>query len=120
MAVVEAGKERSTQSTVVVEEAREAFLALGQSVSDMSGRVEEITAVVAEIATGAQAAHENIAVVASIAEESSAAAEEVSASAQETSASTQMFAVSASELAQSADGLAALVGRFRLAAGTTE
>jgi methyl-accepting chemotaxis protein len=120
VAVVEAGKERSTQSTVVVEEAREAFLALGQSVSDMSGRVEEITAVVAEIASGAQAVHENIAVVASIAEESSAAAEEVSASAQETSASTQMFAVSASELAQSADGLAELVGRFRLAADTTE
>ncbi len=120
VAVVEAGKERSTQSTVVVEEAREAFLALGQSVSDMSGRVEEITAVVEEIATGAQAVHENIAVVASIAEESSAAAEEVSASAQETSASTQMFAVSASELAQSADGLATLVGRFRLAAGTAE
>jgi methyl-accepting chemotaxis protein len=120
VAVVEAGKERSTQSTVVVEEAREAFLALGQSVSDMSGRVEEITAVVEEIATGVQAVHENIAVVATIAEESSAAAEEVSASAQETSASTQMFAVSASELAQSADGLAALVGRFRLTAGTAE
>jgi methyl-accepting chemotaxis protein len=115
VAVVEAGTERSTQSTVVVEEAREAFLALGQSVSDMSGRVQEITVVVREIATGAQAVHENIAVVASIAEESSAAAEEVSASAQETSASTQMFAVSASELAQSADGLAELVGRFRLA-----
>ncbi len=120
VAVVEAGKERSTQSTVVVEEAREAFLALGQSVSDMSGRVEEITAVVEEIATGAQAVHENIAVVAAIAEESSAAAEEVSASAQETSASTQMFAVSASELAQSADGLAELVGRFRLAGETAE
>jgi methyl-accepting chemotaxis protein len=115
VAVVEAGTERSTQSTVVVEEAREAFLALGQSVSDMSGRVEEITAVVEEIAGGAQRVHENIAVVASIAEESSAAAEEVSASAQETSASTQMFAVSASELAASADGLAELVGRFRLA-----
>jgi methyl-accepting chemotaxis protein len=120
VAVVEAGKERSTQSTVVVEEAREAFLALGQSVSDMSDRVEEITIVVAEIATGAQSVHENIAVVATIAEESSAAAEEVSASAQETSASTQMFAVSASELAQSADGLAELVGRFRLAAETAE
>jgi methyl-accepting chemotaxis protein len=120
VAVVETGKERSTQSTVVVEEAREAFLALGQSVSDMSGRIEEITAVVEEIATGAQAVHENIAVVATIAEESSAAAEEVSASAQETSASTQMFATSASELAQSADGLAELVGRFRLASGTAQ
>ncbi len=120
VSVVEAGKERSTQSTVVVEEAREAFLALGQSVSDMSGRVEEITAVVGEIATGAQSVHENISVVAAIAEESSAAAEEVSASAQETSASTQMFAASASELAQSADGLAELVGRFRLAAARAE
>jgi methyl-accepting chemotaxis protein len=120
VAVVEAGKERSTQSTVVVEEAREAFLALGQSVSDMSGRVEEITAVVEEIATGAQTVHENITVVANIAEESSAAAQEVSASAQETSASTQMFAASASELAQSADGLAELVGRFRLAAQSAE
>ena len=120
VAVVEAGTERSTQSTVVVEEARSAFLALGQSVSDMSGRIEEITAVVEEIAGGAQAVRENITVAATIAEESSAAAEEVSASAQETSASTQMFAASASELAQSADGLTQLVGRFRLAAGSAE
>jgi methyl-accepting chemotaxis protein len=120
VSVVEAGTERSTQSTVVVEEAREAFLALGQSVADMSGRVEEITAVVEEIATGAQAVRDNISVAAAIAEESSAAAEEVSASAQETSASTQMFAASASELAESADGLAELVGRFRLAAQSAE
>jgi methyl-accepting chemotaxis protein len=116
VAVVEAGKERSSQSAAVVDEAREAFLALGQSVADMSGRVEEITAVVEEIASGAHSVHQNIELVATIAEESSAAAEEVSASAQETSASTQMFAVSASELAQSADGLAELVGRFRLTA----
>jgi methyl-accepting chemotaxis protein len=120
VAVVEAGTERSTQSTVVVEEARAAFLALGQSVSDMSGRIEEITGVVEEIASGAQAVRENITVAATIAEESSAAAQEVSASAQETSASTQMFAASASELAHSADGLAELVGRFRLAGQTAE
>jgi methyl-accepting chemotaxis protein len=116
VAVVDAGKERSSQSTLVVQEAREAFLALGESVTDMSGRVEEITAVVEEIASGAQSVHENIEMVATIAEEASAAAEEVSASAQETSASTEMFSVSASELARSADGLAELVGRFRLGA----
>jgi len=118
VAVVQAGTERSTQSTEVVEEAREAFLALGQSVGVMSGRVQEITAVVEEIASGAQAVHQSMTVVGTIAEESSAAAEEVSASAQETSASTQMFAASASELAESADGLAQLVGRFRLASET--
>lgn len=113
--VVQAGTERSTQSTLVVEEAREAFLALGESVNDMSGRVEEIATVVEEIASGAQVVHESMASAAAIAEESSAAAEQVSASAQETSASTQMFAASASELARSADGLTELVGRFRLA-----
>jgi methyl-accepting chemotaxis protein len=113
--VVQRGTERSAQSTEVVQEAREAFLALGTSVSDMSGRVEEIATVVEEIASGAQVVHESMAAAATIAEESSAAAEEVSASAQETSASTQLFAVSASELARSADGLTELVGRFRLA-----
>ena len=111
---VRAGTQRSVQSTEVVEEAREAFLALDGSVIDMSSRVEEIAAVVEQIASGAQIVHESMAVAATIAEESSAAAEEVSASAQETSASTQMFAVSASELAASADGLSELVSRFRL------
>lgn len=64
VAVVEAGKERSSQSTAVVEEARAAFLALGDSVSDMSGRVEEITSVVEEIASGALSVRENITVAA--------------------------------------------------------
>lgn len=64
VAVVEAGKERSSQSTGVVEEARAAFLALGDSVSDMSGRVEEITSVVEEIASGALSVRENITVAA--------------------------------------------------------
>jgi len=118
VAVVQAGTERSTQSTEVVEEARQAFLALGQSVGEMSGRVQEITAVVEEIASGAQTVHQSMTIAATIAEESSAAAEEVSASAQETSASTQMFAASASELAESADGLAQLVGRFHLGSET--
>ncbi|MGH2915380.1 MAG: methyl-accepting chemotaxis protein [Solirubrobacteraceae bacterium] len=113
--VVQTGTERSVQSTQVVEEARDAFLALGESVGDMSGRVAEISEVVREIATGAQAVHASMSVAATIAEESSAAAEEVSASAQETSASTELFAASADDLAQSADGLAELVGRFRLA-----
>jgi methyl-accepting chemotaxis protein len=115
VAVVEAGTQQSTESTQVVEEAKEAFLALGQSVADMSGRVDEITTVVGEIASSAQIVHASMAEAAAVAEESSAATQEVSASAHETSASTQMFAASASELAHSADGLAALVGRFRLA-----
>jgi methyl-accepting chemotaxis protein len=113
--VVRAGTERSTQSSHVVEQAREAFLALGDSVGDMSGRVVEITNVVEEIASGAQVVHESMAAAAAIAEESSAAAEQVSASAQETSASTQLFAASASELTRSADDLSELVGRFRVA-----
>ncbi|MHB1837513.1 MAG: methyl-accepting chemotaxis protein [Solirubrobacteraceae bacterium] len=117
VSVVRTGTERSVQSTEVVDEAREAFLALGRSVGEMSSRVSEITAVVHEIASGAQVVHESMNVAATIAEEASAAAEEVSASAQETSASTELFAASAHQLAESADGLAELVGRFRLAGG---
>jgi methyl-accepting chemotaxis protein len=115
VAVVEAGKERSTQSSQVVEEAREAFLALGESVGEVSHHAEQITSVVELIAANAGRLRESMDQAAIIAEESSAAAQEVSASAQETSHSTETFAASASELAESADGLTRLVGRFRLA-----
>jgi methyl-accepting chemotaxis protein len=113
--VVQSGTEHSIESVHVVDEAREAFLALGQSVGDMSERVEEISAVVEEIAAGAQVVHESMSAAVSVAEESSAIAQQVSASAQETSASREVFSSSASELARSADGLSELVGRFRLA-----
>jgi methyl-accepting chemotaxis protein len=113
--IVQDGADRSLQSTEVVEEAREAFLALRESVGEMSGRVDEIADVVRDIASGAESVHSRMIEAATVAEESSAAAEEVSASAQETAASAQTFATSATELSQSADSLSTLVGRFQLA-----
>jgi methyl-accepting chemotaxis protein len=113
--VVQSGTEHSIESVHVVDVARESFLALGRSVGDMSERVEEISAVVQQIAAGAQLVHESMSAAVSVAEESSAIAQQVAASAQETSASREVFSSSASELARSADGLSELVGRFRLA-----
>jgi methyl-accepting chemotaxis protein len=117
VAVVEDGAQRTEDGVHVVDEAREAFLALGASVTEMSDRVEQIAGVVAEIAENAQAVHTSMADAASVAEESSAATEQVSASSQETSAAAQSIAVSASRLAETATELNQLVGRFRLRAG---
>jgi methyl-accepting chemotaxis protein len=114
VAVVEDGAQRTQDGAQVVDEAREAFLALGASVTEMSDRVEQIASVVGGIAESAQAVHESMADAASVAEESSAATEEVSASSQETSASAQSIAMSASRLAETATELNELVGRFRL------
>jgi methyl-accepting chemotaxis protein len=114
VAVVDDGTRRTEEGVQVVDEARAAFLALEESVTDMSGRVEQIAAVVKEIAEGAQVVQSSMAAAATVVEESSAATEQVSASSQETSASAQEIANSASELAGTAHGLAQLVARFRL------
>jgi methyl-accepting chemotaxis protein len=114
--IVQEGTERSLQSTGVVEEARTAFLALRDSVGEMSVQVSEITSVVQDIASDADAVHQQMTDAATVAEASSAAAQQVSASAQQTVVSAQSFSTSAIELTDSADGLAALVGRFRLEA----
>jgi methyl-accepting chemotaxis protein len=116
VSVVEAGARQTEDGTATVEQARDAFLALGESVSEMSGRVQEITTVVAAIAQNAHSVHERMVEAAAVAEQSSAATEQVSASSQETSAAAQEIAASAEHLASTAERLSALVGRFRLRA----
>ena len=98
--VVAEGAKRSADGAAVVEQAREAFLRIGQSVSDIAGRVQQIADSSGEIA--------------SVAEQSSATSEEVSASTEQTSASTQEIAASAQELAGTAEGLQRLVSRFKV------
>ncbi len=114
VAVVDDGSRRTEDGARVVEDARDAFLALGRSVEEMSGRVQEITTVVESIAASAAGVHQTMLEAASIAEESSAATEEVSASSQETSAAAQEMATSAQTLATMAGRLSGLVERFRL------
>jgi methyl-accepting chemotaxis protein len=114
VAVVDDGAQRTEQGAHIVDEAREAFLVLGESVTEMSERVDAIGAVVQRIAVSAQEVHTSMAEAANVAQESSAATEEVSASSQETSAAAHQIAASASDLANTAGELAGLVGRFRL------
>jgi methyl-accepting chemotaxis protein len=116
VSVVEDGARETSKGAEVVDEAREAFLALGTSVTEMSDQVEQIATVVAQIAQSAQTVRASMADAASVAESSSAAAEQVSASTQQTSASAEEITTSASMLAGTADDLAKLVGRFRLGA----
>jgi methyl-accepting chemotaxis protein len=100
VAVVEDGTRRSEQGVEVVEQTREAFIRIGSSVEDVTGRITGIAEAMAEVAA--------------VAEQSSASTEEVSASTEETSASTQEIAASAQELARTAEELEQLFGRFQL------
>jgi methyl-accepting chemotaxis protein len=112
--VVEDGAAKTADGATVVDQAREAFVTIGQAVEDMSSRIEQIAAAAQQITASASTMQESIVEAASVAEESSASSEQVSASTQETSASTEQVAATAAEMAASADALRGLVGRFRL------
>jgi methyl-accepting chemotaxis protein len=113
--VVESGARQTVDGVATVEEAREAFLALGESVQDMNARVEQIAAAIEQIAGASEQVRGDIGEVAAVAEQSSASSQQVSASTQQTSASTQQIAASAQELARTAEELERLVAQFTLA-----
>jgi methyl-accepting chemotaxis protein len=100
--IVEDGAGRTDESARVVDQARDAFVRIGENVSDMTSRIEQILTATSEVAA--------------VAEQASAATEQVSASTQQTTASTQEIASSAQLLARSAAELDGLVTRFRIAA----
>jgi methyl-accepting chemotaxis protein len=117
--VVEDGAQKTADGVTVVEQAREAFLTIGQAVEDMTARVEQIAASAEEIAASAATMQESIGEASAVAEESSASTEEVSASTEETSASTEQIAAGAAEMATSAETLRGLVGHFQLDSGSS-
>jgi methyl-accepting chemotaxis protein len=112
--VVEDGARRTEDGVATVDQARESFLALGASVQDMNGRVDQIAAAIQQIAASSQQVQADMGEVAAVAEQSSASSQQVSASTQQTSASTQQIAASAQELARTAEELERLVGQFTL------
>ncbi len=113
--VVEDSGRRTEAGAATVEQTRGAFVAIGSSVDDVFGRIEQIAAAAQEIAAGAATMQSGMDEVASLAERSSAASEQVSASTEQTSASAQEIAASAQELAATAQDLERLVGEFTLA-----
>jgi methyl-accepting chemotaxis protein len=114
--VVQSGAERTAAGAETVNDARQAFERIVERVQGMNARIAEITRNASEIAEASRSIDEEIAGVASVAEQSSASSEEVSASTEQTSASTQEIAASAQELAATATHLERLVGRFQLTA----
>jgi methyl-accepting chemotaxis protein len=113
--VVEDSATRTQDGVETVDQARESFVRIGESVDQVTARAEQIADVIREISEASRRMQEDMGDVAAVAEESSAAAEQVSASTQQTSASTQQLSSSAQELARMAEGLESLVGRFTLA-----
>ncbi|WP_205696267.1 methyl-accepting chemotaxis protein [Conexibacter sp. SYSU D00693] len=113
--VVESGSGRTAEGAATVEQAREAFDAIGSSVEDVTARVAQIATGIQQVAASATGMRDDVTDVSAIAEESSASTEQVSASTQETSASAQEISASAGELARTAERLSELVGRFTVA-----
>jgi methyl-accepting chemotaxis protein len=113
--VVESGQTRTDESADTVEQARVSFVAIGESIEEMTQRVSQIDDAIARISGAAQRVQSDMSEVAAVAEQSSASSEQVSASTEETSASATEIAVSAEQLARSAGELEDLVGRFTLA-----
>jgi methyl-accepting chemotaxis protein len=118
--VVEDGALKTADGARVVEQARSAFLSIGQAVEDMNTRVEQIAAATQHITVATTTMQDSIAEAAAVAEESSASTEQVSASTEQTSASSQEVAAGAAEMAGSADALRALVGNFQLEPGSSD
>ncbi len=114
--IVENGATRTQDGTATVEQTRSAFERIGQAVTDMSGRVDQIAAAAGQVAAESQRMQSDIAEVAALAGESSASSEAASASSEETSASTQQIAASAHELASTAENLNRLVSQFKMSA----
>jgi methyl-accepting chemotaxis protein len=112
--VVEEGAASTEDGVATVEAARASFAEIGEAVEVTSGRVAEIAAAIGAIAEGSQRVDADVGEVASVAEQSSAAAQQVAASSQQTVASTQEIVASAQELTRSADELHRLAGRFVL------
>jgi methyl-accepting chemotaxis protein len=98
--VVAEGSKRSAEGVAIVEQAREAFVQIGGSVADVTGRIGQIGEVMDEVAA--------------VAEQSSASTQQVSASTEETFASTQQIADSAQQLSRTAEELEKLVGQFNI------
>ncbi len=117
---VHAGASQTEAGAATVEDARQAFLRIGDSVSGMNGRVDQIAAAAQQISESAERMQRDITEVATVAEGSSASAEQVSASTQQTSASTQEIAASGLELARAAQTLEQLVSGFMLDASFGE
>jgi methyl-accepting chemotaxis protein len=112
---VELGAQRTEDGVVTVEEARNKFAAIGDSVTDMSTRISAVTAAMEQITASTQGILTSVSDVAAVAEQNSAATEQVSASTQQTAASTEQIATSAHSLASTAEHLDELSHQFVLA-----
>jgi methyl-accepting chemotaxis protein len=98
--VVYDGAERSQEGATVVDEARAAFVAIGDRVGEMAAAVERIAIASGEVAT--------------VSEQTSAATQQVSASTEQTSGSADQMSAAAQSVADAAQQLDRLVGQFTL------
>ncbi len=112
--VVDESARRSESGAATVEAAKEAFLAIGGSVTQVTSQVSDVLVAIEAVRDGARRMTDSLTEVTGVSEESATAVQQVSASTQQTTASTAEIVTSAGRLTSTAGELERLVARFRV------
>ncbi|MCA1021234.1 methyl-accepting chemotaxis protein [Halobacillus litoralis] len=111
---LESGYEEVDKGTKQIEVTGETFHRIHTSVSDMSGRVGEISNHLSDIAVNSQQMNQSIEEIAAVSEESAAGVEQVAASSQQTTSSMEEVSHSARQLSELSEQLNDEIQQFKL------
>ncbi|WP_027955025.1 methyl-accepting chemotaxis protein [Halobacillus kuroshimensis] len=111
---LESGYQEVDKGTKQIEVTGETFHRIHTSVSDMSGRIGEISEHLSDIAENSQQMNQSIEEIASVSEESAAGVEQVAASSQQTTSSMEEVSHSARQLSELSEQLNEEIQQFKL------
>ncbi|MBN8235297.1 methyl-accepting chemotaxis protein [Halobacillus kuroshimensis] len=111
---LESGYQEVDKGTKQIEVTGETFHRIHTSVSDMSGRIGQISEHLSDIAENSQQMNQSIEEIASVSEESAAGVEQVAASSQQTTSSMEEVSHSARQLSELSEQLNEEIQQFKL------
>ncbi|WP_281974786.1 methyl-accepting chemotaxis protein [Halobacillus litoralis] len=111
---LETGYEEVNEGSKQIEVTGRTFDDIHTSVSDMAGRVQQISSHLSNVARSSQQMNTSIEEIASVSEESAAGVQQVAASSQQTSSSMEEVSVSARQLSELAEELNEQVREFKV------
>jgi methyl-accepting chemotaxis protein len=116
IALVEDGAEATNGGVETVEAAQAAFVRIGDAVTDVTTRTDEIIAAIERVSEAAEKVQAEIGESAAAAEQASAATQQVSASTQQVSASAEEASASTQEVSASTEQVSASAQQATVAA----
>ncbi|MGE5509049.1 MAG: methyl-accepting chemotaxis protein [Chitinophagales bacterium] len=108
------GTKAVAEGTEVVNGTGQTFLGIVKDVKELVAQIQEVSAAMVQLGSGAEKATKAVESIAAITEEAAAGAEEISASSEEQTASVEEIAASSESLAEMAQELQKAVATFKL------